>query len=125
MDKSILGGKPPKPPFRVFDVSFAHVRGRPPKTPQIVGMSMRFLTLFLKVYDYNLCSAGGISALMGCIFLGRKTKYNIDTQGHNKSTIALSVIGGSFLLVGFLAFNGGCILKIVSLGEAFMVLFWI
>ena len=32
----LYGGETPQTPLSVFDVGFAHVRGRPPKTPQIV-----------------------------------------------------------------------------------------
>ena len=32
-----IGGETPQTPLSVFDVGSAHVRGRPPKTPKIVG----------------------------------------------------------------------------------------
>ena len=35
---TIIWGETPQTPLSVFDVGFAHVRGRPPKTPQIVWM---------------------------------------------------------------------------------------
>ena len=34
----LYGGETPQTPLGEFDVGFAHVRGRPPKTPQIVWM---------------------------------------------------------------------------------------
>ena len=63
-------------------------------------------------------ACGGIAALMGAIFIGpRVGKFSDDGQkqynipGHS---VPVAALGGFILFLGFLAFNGGSQLAIVS-----------
>ena len=48
-------GETPQTPLSVFDVGFAHVRGRPPKTPQILfafSLKIYYLQIYCKLRKY-------------------------------------------------------------------------
>jgi len=65
--------------------------------------------------------AGGIAALVGAIYVGPRAgrfEENFDSSLlRHRYSVPFMVLGSFILFMGFLAFNGGCILKIVSVDE--------